>query len=182
MARPNIPAAVLADRGVPLTLLGGLQVVLCYTFRSLMMLEERYGSLQEAMSILGATTDATKAETDAETDADPAAPVPSAIDRPMFTGLVGILSCGLTHEVAPSQSGVPGDGNPLSEPEVLADYLDLRNIGSYAAVIGEAFSKSFPAAPAGETPDPPLAPPSLGGSGTTLPSSTSDSPPPSSGA
>lgn len=148
MARPVVPASILAERGVPVELLDGSIVSLCYTFGSLMELEERFGSLTLAM----------------EKMADE--------KGQQFTSLVGIMAPGLRHHSASPEY----DGAPLSNPDVLAQLLDSTKLKTYADAIGEAFGKAFPKAPAAadeedDAQDPTLSP---GESGTTPPPSHSD--------
>jgi hypothetical protein len=152
MARPQIPASILANRGVPIKLMTGREVVVCYTFKSLMLLEEQFGSIQAALEIIANPTNA------------------------QFAGIAKILACGLVHEVA-----TEADGQGLGNVDVLADLLDSAELKVYADAMGEAFSKSFPT-PDPEVQadaDPTLL--SLGESGTSSPGSHMASPMASSG-
>lgn len=160
MARPRISPTVLADKGVPLTLAGGLEVTLCFSFKALMLLEERYGSLQEAAALMSgkAPADAptaTVADSSGVIQSGPitpttGAPVESTGGAP-FSTVAGILACGLAHEVEPD------DGAPLDNVSVLADYLETDKITTYSDAISAAFSKAFPSDPteAGSTDTPP---------------------------
>jgi hypothetical protein len=158
MARPTIHPSILADKGVPLTLLGGKIVRLCYGFSALMLLEERFGSMGAAVKVLQ----------DAEN---------GVMDSKMVTNLVGVTACGLAHEVG-------DEGESLGVPEFLAYYLDTAELAGLGDTIGEAFSKAFPKADpqvkGSESPDPTM--PSPGESGTGGGESTSDSEPTSGGA
>jgi hypothetical protein len=156
MSRPRVSPAILADRGVPVTLVDGNTYTLLYNFRSLMHLEQKFGSVQAAIAIVSNTQGAA------------------------FTSLAGILAAGLLHEVTPPED----DGRPLGEVEVLADFLDPKRIGEYADLMGQAFKLSFPEAPAadGDAADPTVpTTDSPGPSGTTPPVSASAFPSPSSG-
>lgn len=157
MGRPTIPAHVLADRGVPITLYNDQTVTICFNFRSLMLLEERFGSLGAALKI-----------------------IEDGMDGAAFTSLVNILATGLGHEHQPTADG----GSRYDDPQVLADYLDPKAIEAYSTAMGEAFTKAFPQGVAGgdaSDPQTPETAASPGASGTTLPESTSVSPTPTSG-
>lgn len=75
MARPTIPPHVLAQRGVAITLLDGSERKLCYTFSSLMTLEEAFGSINAAVAAI------------------------SSSDSAQIGGTVKLLAAGLEHEV-----------------------------------------------------------------------------------
>lgn len=153
MARPRIAPSVLADKGVPLTLAGGLEVTLCFSFKALMLLEERYGSIEAAAALMsGAPAAATTIPAVADSSGVVAKTGQAA--KP-FATVAGILACGLAHEVTPADD----DGRPLDNPDVLGDYLETDKIEVYSEAIAEAFAKAFPAAdpstPAGEQPEAP---------------------------
>jgi hypothetical protein len=50
MARPIIPAHVIAQRGKPITLIDGSVETVVFTFSSLMRIEEDFGSVQGALA------------------------------------------------------------------------------------------------------------------------------------
>lgn len=96
-------------------------------------------------------------------------------DATIFTALADILAAGLVHENI--------DGEQLSSPDVLADWLDPTQIGPYGEAIGQAFALSFPASTGnakGETATETANSP--GTSGTTSAPSGTDAPMMSSGA
>jgi hypothetical protein len=157
MARPTIPAAILAQRGVQIPLAEGFgTATLCYTFASLMVLEEEFGSVTKAFESISST------------------------DAAQFGGVVALLAAGLAHEVAPPQY----DGVPLSDRDMLAAMLDPRELQAYVEAIGEAIKAAFPQAAEG-SPDPTeqatTPDPSPGESGTTSPAASGLSPLMSSG-
>ena len=105
MSRPRIPAHVLADRGVEIELLDGKSVTICYGFRSLMQLEDQYGSVNAAIEL-----------------------VQQGVDGKAFTSLAGILAAGLMHET--TETGVLGDANVLADyldPTKLEDYAEAMS-------------------------------------------------------
>lgn len=173
MPRPNIPPQVLAARGVPIRLVDETEVRVCYTFHSLVILEEKYDGLAGALSAL----------------ADP--------DSAQFGTIAGLLSAGLEHEQYDLQ--VPADpqvggGNTtqriyLDNMDVLPYLLDSARLGEYAKAMGDAFRQAFPQQvkaveeAAAADPQPPVQEKdSPGPTGSTSEPSTSDGPPTSSGA
>lgn len=151
--RPQFNASLIAQKGVPLDLLHGRSVMLCYTFRSLAMIEDHYGSIKAVQDVLN---DAEKGKA--------------------FGEIARLLAFGLVHEDAT-------DHGPISDQDVLLDYLDTAAIQSYGMAIGEAFTKAFPQAPTvaptpgeGDASDP-----SRGANGSTSAGSPGDSPNESSG-
>jgi hypothetical protein len=160
MARPKIHPQILADKGVPLVLLGKA-FTLCYGFQALMLVEERFGSIQGAIDLLESM--------------DPKDG--TAISGKAFTSLVDLMACGMAHEVG-------DDGEDLSQPAMLAYYCDTEALPSYAEAIATAFTRAFPKAPEGadQGGEEQVDPPSPGASGTGSPASTSASPSESSGA
>lgn len=155
MARPRISPAVLADKGVPLTLADGLEVTLCFSFKALMLLEERYGSLEQAAALMGGASPTGETATVADSSGViSSGPVQPATGGAPFRTVAGILACGLAHEVTPADD----DGRPLDDLNVLADYLETDKITVYSDAISDAFSKAFPASDpteAGSTDTPP---------------------------
>jgi hypothetical protein len=151
MARPTIPPQVLAARGVPVRLIDGQEVRICYTFHSLLVLEEKHGGLQGAMAAL---SDASNAQ---------------------FASIAGLLAAGLEHEVAIA------DGTGLGNPEYLSYLIDPMEITTYAAAMGEAFKRSFPQPKEADAGDPQSQNHSPGQSGSTSAPSTSAGPSTSSG-
>jgi hypothetical protein len=145
MANPNLPASVLAQRGVPISLLDGRQVMLCFTFSSLMLLEEAHGSMQNVLKVIN-----------------------EGISGAVIGGLIEIIGAGLEHEHGP-------DGERYSDPDVLRYVLDPQLIGEYGDAIGEAFEKAFPQADPSDTEADPTQPvaSSHGETGTTSPPSPS---------
>jgi hypothetical protein len=158
MPRPTIPPQVLAARGVPIRLIDDTEVRICYTFHSLLTLEEKHGGLSGAMEALANPTAA------------------------QFGSIVGLLAAGLEHELydvtepADAAAGFQGrlTRERLDDPETLSFLLDPMEIHTYAAAMGEAFKRSFPTAAAGEggeEQDPPEGSPGLSGS-TSEPSTS----------
>jgi hypothetical protein len=154
MSRANVPAAVLAARGVPITLLDETQPRLLYTFSSIMRLEEQHGSLAAAMNVV----------VDGEKGA-------------AFSGMLGIIAAGLEHEAT-------ADGARLSDVETLRYLLDPKLMEDYGNAIKDAFELSFPFDPdSGAEADPTQgAESSPGTTGTTSAPSLSDAQLTSSGA
>lgn len=146
MARPTIPPAILAQRGVPLTLIDGTTVHLCYNFRSLMRIEEEFGSLQRALNAL-------------DFGENP--------DAKAFSAMASLAAAGLQHEVAGP------DGTPMDTADRVSDYLDTQHVQELGEAIGKAITAAFPAkvegAQEGEEEDP--TPPSPGSTGSTSASS-----------
>lgn len=164
MARPSIPPQVLAARGVPISLVDGTEVRVCFTFHSLLVLEEKHGGLSGAMDAL----------------ADP--------DAAQFGTILGIMAAGLEHVEVPQEDLLSPTGQvvvSLSDTENLSYLLDVQRVAEYAEAMGQAFRHAFPAKEADPT-DPPVAPAettgSPGQSGSTAAPSTSAGPTPSSGA
>jgi len=155
MARPTIPPTILSQRGVPITLVDGTTRQLCYTFRSLLAIEEQFGNLQAALNMLD---------------------VAENKDAKAFGAINGLMAAGLAHEVV-------GDDNNMVTAENLPDWIDPAQIGEYGKAIGEAITLAFPKAVedegADEEADPPKASP--GSPGTTPPSSPGDGLPTTSG-
>lgn len=147
MARPQIPAHVIAQRGKPVELFGGETVTVVYTFSSLMTIEEHFGSIAGAL-----------------------AAVQQQHRGAAFTSLCTILAAGLEHVERRE------DGTDYSNPEHLRMLLDPRLFETYSDQMGEALSDAFPDSDedkAGEDDaDPQMD--SRGESGTTSPSSPSD--------
>lgn len=143
MARPTIPPAVLAQRGVPITLIDGTEVRICYTFRSLIMIEDEFGSLQRALNAL-------------DYGDNP--------DAKAFASICTLVAAGLQHEVAGP------DGTQLGHRDVVADYLDTQQVQEIGEAIGKAITNAFPAKTEAaeedaDQPDPTL--PSPGSTGST---------------
>lgn len=168
--RPPIPPQVLAARGVPVRLIDGTEVRICYTFHSLMTLEETANGVVDAMKIL------------------------ADLNGAQFSEVVNLMAAGLEHEqydvvIPPQQAGLQPtvERVTLDDVEVLSSLLDTMTLGSYMTAMIEAFNNAFPQreAAAGDTDqeggeDPTQASP--GPSGSTSAPSTSDGATPSSGA
>lgn len=145
MARPTIPPAILAQRGVPITLVDGTTRSLCYTFRSLLLIEEQFGTLQRALNSLDFVENK---------------------DAKAFSAINGLMAAGLAHET------VGDDATPVTSA-VLPDWIDPAQLTEYGNAIGQAITLAFPKAPEAEEPDAEEDPPvvSPGSSGTTSPPS-----------
>lgn len=146
MPRPKVAPSVLADRGVPLTLVDGHKVTLCFSFAALLLLEEEFGSVQGVIDKVSDTANAAA-----------------------FTSILRVLACGLCHEHGPG-------GEDLADVHNLAALADPGDLATYSDAIGEAFTKAFPhkdddEAGAGDGED--ADPNSPGASGTGSPASTS---------
>jgi hypothetical protein len=148
MARPTIPPAVLAQRGVPVTLVDGTILTLCYNFRSLLVIEDQFGTLQRALDSLDFVANK---------------------DAKAFAAINGLMAAGLGHEL------VGDDGTPVTA-EVLPDWIDPAQIVEYGKAIGQAITTAFPKAAEGEGADEEVDPPkdSPGLPGTTSLSSSGD--------
>jgi hypothetical protein len=116
MARPTIPPAILTQRGVPITLVDGTSLSLCYTFRSLLAIEDQFGNLQRALDALDVVANK---------------------DAKAFGAINGLMAAGLAHEVVgPDQNMVTADNLP--------DYIDPAKIAEYGEAIGKAITAAFP--------------------------------------
>lgn len=115
MARPSIPAHVLAQRGKRITLIDGTEVAVCYTFSSLMRLEEDFGSIENALQEIN------KGERGAA-----------------FTGLGNIMAAGLEH------ASWGEDALPLDDLRNLRTLLDPMQFEAYSTQLGEALAAAFP--------------------------------------
>lgn len=147
MPRPTIPAPVLKQRGTQITLIDGNELTLLITFSSLVTLESQYGSIADVL-------------TEANGGAASA----------MNSALLACLAAGLEHAALP-------DDNDAGDPELLRGWLDSLLIEDYSNAVGECFEKSFPLLVKGadDGSDPTQqAPGSLGSSGDTSVSSSSD--------
>lgn len=133
--------AQIIDGAGPAITLDGRDLHLRYNFRSIAMIETKFGSLQQF------------------------AMLQDAIDRggaPVYGAAAKLLACGLLHEH-------DGSGAPLTEDRLL-DLLDSRLIGDYFDAATTALAAAFPAAPEGEASPPdgeaqasPAASPGAGG-------------------
>jgi len=154
MPRPHIPAAVIAQRGRPITLIDGTEVTVVYTFSSLMRIEDDFGTLARAF---------------AELESGEYGALMNTVSK--------LLAAGLEH-VEPA-----GDRGALSDVDVLRGWLDPKHVNDYTDQVTAAIAQSFPDASAeaeGDAVDPTQDSP--GESGTTSPPSPSDAQTPSSGA
>lgn len=147
MPRPNVPAAIIAQRGKKITLIDDREVTVVYTFSSLMRIEEDFGSVAGALeSIAGGE----KAKA--------------------FTALSQIMAAGLEHERT-------DDGQGLDDTNVLRMLLDPMRFTDYSDALGEALTAAFPQADTDEQGGDDAADPtkdSPGGSGITSQPSPSD--------
>lgn len=149
MARPTIPPSILAQRGLPIVLIDGTQLTLCYNFRSLLAIEEQFGSLQRALDSLDVVENK---------------------DAKAFGAINGLLAAGLAHELV-------GEDGSMVTADNLPDWIDPSQIAEYGKAIGTAITLAFPKADqAGEEPGDDVDPtiPSPGSPGTTSPSSSGD--------
>jgi hypothetical protein len=150
MPKSSIPAAVLHQRGVPITLIDGSTAVVVFTFSSLARIEAQYGSVGAALhEAQGSTTDAA-----------------------VFSGLTQVLACGLEHETR----GEGGAAVDLGDAEQLVHLLDSALVREYSKAIDDGFDKSFPKPEGDDAGDPqgPGEPASHGTSGSTSAQSPSD--------
>lgn len=149
----KLPAHILKSRGVPITLLDAREVVLLFTFSSLMRLEEEFGSVAAALG-----------------------EIQKGDKGAAFGSIARIMAAGLEHEH-------DGDGKRLDDTDVLRSLLDSVELEAYSDALGEAFEKAFPEPEGDDAPDPQQGATSSPGTGGGTPApSHSDAPTPISGA
>lgn len=144
MARPSIPAHVIAQRGKKITLIDETDVSIVFTFSSIMRIEEDFGSVAGAL-----------------------AAVSQGEKGAAFTALAQIIAAGLEHATV-------GDGAHLSDVENLRAVLDPMRFEDYSDALGGAMEAAFPQDDKAGEGDADPQTDSPGESGTTSPSSLSD--------
>lgn len=119
MSRSQIPASIIAQRGKTITLMDGSTATVVYTFSSLMVVEDDFGSIVGALAeINGGMTGRT------------------------FNAVARLAAAGLEHETT-------ADGAALSDVDMIRGLLDPMRFDEYAKAIGEAIDTAFPAATEG---------------------------------
>lgn len=142
MSEPT-PSEVLAALGEPITLADGSTVRLRYSFRSIAMLEAKFGSLLAVNSTL---TAAYRALND-----------PKASSAKVYTTLLDVIVPGLIDTRYPH----PDTGQPVrlgEHPDLVADLLEPAQLSSYTRAFGKAIRQAFGqlyGAPTGDDADPP---------------------------
>jgi hypothetical protein len=130
-----------------------------YTFRGLRDLERRHDNLQWVIDNLT-----------------------RGLDGKLFELVVSVLAGGLQGVTVPPSPGVPRDGAPLWNPDVLVDLMDPALISDYAMVGMGALQQALPQGTKAEADaEDPTQAGSPGPSGTTSGPSSSDAPTTSSG-
>lgn len=137
----NVPADVIAQRGIPIKLIDGSEARAVVTFSTIMTIEEEFGSIADALAAING----------------------GAMGK-VFGGVASVLAACLEHEP-------PREQGRLDDVDVLRNLLDPMQFSTYVDAAGNAISAAFPAgddAEAGEGDADPQQD-SPGESGTTSP-------------